>query len=350
MKKFSFVFLIVFSVQFSHAQELESILLAASGDAERLTQAYIEPVLKGVVYSMNDGWYTTGKTHKLLGFDITLGANLALVPNKDKSFVFRPSDYSFLTTQSGGDQEVSTVMGDNSDGTIFDVRIPVGDGTFKVAQFEMPGGIGDDLPLQAVPAPIVQVGLGLPTKTDIKLRFLPNIGADDKVKNLVLGVGLQHDLSQYIPAMEESPFSLSALLAYGYTKVTYEINDEDALDDVTVTNGEALFKLNTLSVQAIGSVNLVFVDFFGSLGFGRGGSQLAMNGDYTLSYQLEDGAGNDLGTVSETLTDPLNFKVNVNSVRMSVGTRFNIGVFKIFGSYTLQEYSNISAGIAVSVR
>jgi len=333
----------------SPAQELESILLAAD-DAEKLTQAYIDPGLKGIVYSMNDGWYTTGETHKLFGFDITLGANLALVPNADKTFIFRAADYNFLQAQEGDNIEISTVLGDDEGSTIFDVRVPVGDGTFKVSQFEMPGGVGADLPLSGVPSPMIQVGIGLPTKTDFKLRYVPNIGFDDKVKNFLIGLGLQHDISQYIPGMDVTPFSLSALVAYGHTKVTYQIDDESALDDVEVNNGEALFRLNTYTIQAIGSVDLMIVDIFASVGYGGGGSRLAMNGDYTLSYDLEDGDGNFLGTVQETISDPLDFNANVGSMRLGAGLRLNLGVFKIFASYTLQEYSNISAGMAVSVR
>lgn len=349
MKIIKVAFCVLLFQNISFSQELESILLAAD-DAESLTQAYINPALKGIVYSMNDGWYTTGKTHELFGFDITIGANLALVPDDDKEFLFRSSDYNFVTSQAGSQQNVSTVLGDDTNSTIFDVRIPVGDGTVKVAEFEMPGGIGEDFPLKGVPAPIVQVGFGLPKSTDFKLRFVPNLGIDDKVKNFVIGLGLQHNISQYIPTMDESPFSLSALVAYGHTKVTYAIDDEDALDDVTVENGEAEFKLNTLSIQAIGSVDLKIVDFFGSIGFGRGGSKLALNGDYTLTYQLEDSDGNNIGTVQETISNPLNFKADVNSVRLGLGTRINLSVFKIFASYTLQEYNNISAGIAISVR
>jgi hypothetical protein len=333
----------------SQAQELESILLAAD-DAERLTQAYIDPALKGVVYSMNDGWYTTGKTHELFGFDITIGANLSLVPNQDKTFIFRSVDYNFLTAQVGDNIEVSTVLGDDDRSTIFDVRVPVGDGTFKVSQFEMPGGIGADFPLSGVPSPAIQFGIGLPTRTDFKLRLVPNIGVDDKVNNFLIGLGLQHDITQYIPGLDVTPFSLSALFAYGHTKVTYDIEDESVLDDVEVRNGEALFRLNTLTFQAIGSVDLKIVDFFASVGFGSGSSRLAMNGSYTLSYDLEDSNGNFLGTVQETIADPLDFKANVSSMRLAAGLRLNLSVFKIFASYALQEYNTISAGIAVSVR
>ena len=207
MKIIKVAFCVLLFQNISFSQELESILLAAD-DAESLTQAYINPALKGIVYSMNDGWYTTGKTHELFGFDITIGANLALVPDDDKEFLFRSSDYNFVTSQVGSQQNVSTVLGDDTNSTFFDVRIPVGDGTVKVAEFEMPGGIGEDFPLKGVPAPIVQVGFGLPKSTDFKLRFVPNLGIDDKVKNFVIGLGLQHNISQYIPTMDESPFRL----------------------------------------------------------------------------------------------------------------------------------------------
>ncbi len=333
----------------SQAQELESILLAAQ-DAERLTQDYIEPALKGLVYSMNEGWYTTGKTHGVLGFDVTFGVNMALVPNSDKTFLFRASNYNFVRSQVGDTETVSTVLGDDPDGTFFDVRVPVGDGTFKVAEFQMPGGIGPDFPLKGVATPMIQFGVGLPSSTDLKVRFLPNIGVNDKVNNFMYGIGLQHDLTQYLPGLSATPFSLSALVAYSNTKVTYTIDDEDDLDDVSVVNGEGLFALNTLSFQAIGSVNLAILEFYASAGYGRGGSRLELNGDYTLTYDLEDGNGIPLGQVNETITNPLQFKANVNSPRFGLGMRVNLAIFKLFASYTIQEYNTFSTGIAVSVR
>ena len=49
------------------AQELESILLAAQEDANKLTEAYMNPGMKGLIYGMNSGWYHTAKVHKKLG-------------------------------------------------------------------------------------------------------------------------------------------------------------------------------------------------------------------------------------------------------------------------------------------
>ena len=48
---------------------------------------------------MKDG-ITTGKTHSVLGFDVTIGANMALVPNNDKNFLFRALGVQFCALTS----------------------------------------------------------------------------------------------------------------------------------------------------------------------------------------------------------------------------------------------------------
>ncbi len=83
-----------------NAQELESLLLA-SDDASKITESYVNPVMKGLMYSMNGGWYTTAKTHKKFGFDITINANASIVPDADQLFDFNQSDYDYLSTENG---------------------------------------------------------------------------------------------------------------------------------------------------------------------------------------------------------------------------------------------------------
>lgn len=84
--------------------------------------------------------------------------------------------------------------------------------------------------------------------------------------------------------MDEFFFSLSVFVVYGNIKVIYVIDDEDVFDDVIVVNGEVEFKLNILLIQVIGFVDLKIVDFFGFIGFGRGGSKFVLNGDYIFIY------------------------------------------------------------------
>ncbi|WP_415370609.1 DUF6588 family protein [Patiriisocius sp. Uisw_047] len=348
MKKWIFVGALL-SFFNGNAQDLESILLAA-GDANQLINQYIEPALKGLTYSVNGGWYTSAETHKKFGFDVTIAANAAFVPNKDKTFLFNPSDYTFLSAPSQNNENLPTVLGQDGNSTMVDVRVPVGDGTFKIASFEMPGGVAEDLPASGVLAPTIQVGFGLPTKTDIKLRLVPNLNYDDRVAASLFGLGLQHDLSQYFPLMEVSPLSLSVLGAFTTTKAEYELLNDANTSNVNVINGVAEFKLNTWMVQAIAGVNLKIINFYASAGYNSGNSTLKLLGDYTLSYDLEDENGSPLGTVSESLIDPININADTGGVRGTVGMRVNLSVFKLFADFTLQEYNTVTAGIAVSVR
>ncbi|MBC2846679.1 DUF6588 family protein [Winogradskyella flava] len=348
MKKIIVLFAFITSMQLSNAQELETILLA-SDDASLLTENYLRPAMVGLMYSMNGGWATTAKVHKKFGFDVTIGFNGSLVPDKSQAFDFVPSDYTFLSLPNG-ESELQTVMSENDAETTVDISIPVGDGTFKVASFDMPGGITEDLPVNAVPAPTVQVGFGLPFKTDIKARFVPNLNFDDDIEANLIGIGLQHDLTQYFGPMDKLPLSISVLGAFTNMKVAYAINDENASDDVSVTNGEAEFKMNTWTIQALASLDLKIITFYGSVGYNNGKTTAKMKGDYTLTYDVEDSSGNQIGTVNETISNPINLDFEANGMRATLGTRLNLGPFKIFGDYTFQEYNTATLGIALSFR
>jgi len=339
------------ATQVSQAQELESILLAAD-DASKLTEGYINPVMKGLMYSMNGGWATTAKVHKTLGFDLTISASASFVPDADQLFAFIPSDYSFLTLPNG-ETSLPTVMSENASETSVDVSVPIGDGTFKVASFEMPGGITEDLSVNAVPAPMVQLGIGLPFKTDIKLRYVPTVNFDDSVEANLLGLGLQHDLTQYLGPIDKLPLSVSILAAFTNMDVTYNIDDESASDGVSVSNGVAEFKMNTWTVQAIGSLDFKIITLYGSLGYNNGSSSIKMKGDYTLTYDVVDGNGDPIigvPPISESVSDPINLDFEANGMRATLGARINLAFFKIFADYTFQEYNTASAGIAFSFR
>lgn len=348
MKKIFIIVTMCFVTQMYQAQELETILLA-SDDASLLAQNYLNPAMKGLMYSMNGGWFTTGKTHKKFGFDITINANASFVPSKDEVFSFVPSDYMFLELPNG-ETTIPTVMSSNDNETTVDVSVPNNDGTYKVASFNMPGGITNDLPINAVPTPMVQMGLGLPFKTDIKLRLIPKLNFDDSVNANLIGFGVQHDLMQYFGPLDKLPLSISVLAAFTNMNVEYSIDDNDTTDNVEVSNGLAEFKMNTFTLQAIASLDFKIITLYGSLGYNNGKTTAKMKGDYTLTYDVEDGSGNTLGTVSESISNPINLDFEANGVRATIGTRLNLGFFKIFADYTLQEYNTASAGIAFSFR
>lgn len=348
MKKIIAIIVLVFSVQWgSRAQELESLLLAAD-DASLLTQNYFNPVVKGLMFSMNGGWATTAKVHEKYGFDITIGVHGSFVPNADKIFAFIPSQYTYASLPNG-ETELNTVMGDKRR-TKLDISIPIGDGTYRVGGFTMPGGITKELPVNAVPAPTVQLGLGLPFKTDVKVRFVPNLNFHDDVEANLVGFGLQHDLTQYFGVVEKLPLSISILGAFTAMKVGYDIQNQNSIDQVSVINGETEFKLNTWTIQTLASLDFKLITLYGGLGYNSGSTTLKMKGDYVLTYDIEDNNGVYLGTTTESVSNPINLNFNAKGMRANIGTRLNLGIFKVFADYTLQEYNTASLGIAFSVR
>mgnify|MGYP001051322614 CR=1 FL=1 len=343
MKKFLLVFVGVLLLTFNTKAQttnidgFEAILLAA-GDAEKLTEAYINPAMTGLIFGMNSGWYHTAKVHKVLGFDITIGLNASIVPSKDEIFSFANLGLANTTSTSATG---ATVAGPNA------LQAPITfNGTIQgqnvTATFDMPGGTKDDLPLSAVPTPAVQFNIGLPWKMEGMLRLVPEVGSDD-VKGKLLGIGLKKEITSWFGPMEKTPLHISILAAYTSMTVDYDIQADSSIPG---TGQKAEFDLSAYTFEAIASLNFPFINIFGGIGYSSGTADLKMSGTYNLEYTpVASGP-----TVTESVIDPLNLNFDASGIKTTIGARISLGFFKIFGSYTLQEYNTLSAGIALSIR
>jgi hypothetical protein len=344
MKKILLVFVgaltLTFSANAQNNDGFESILLAAD-DAEKLVGAYIEPAMTGLIFGMNNGWYHTAKVHKLFGFDISFGLNASVVPSSSE--IFRFADLGLSSNVTPGAPTAATVAGPGNLETPVTFSGTV-QGQNVSATFNMPAGVKDDLPLNAVPTPAVQFGMGLPWKFDAMIRFVPEVGSDD-VKGSLLGIGLKKEITKWFGPMEKTPLHVSLLAAYTSMNVDYDIQADSSIPG---TGQRAEFELNSYTVEAIASLNFPFINIYGGFGYNGGNSDLRVLGTYDLEYQTGQPAPND--TVTETVTDPLNLRFNANGFKTTIGARLSLGFFKIFGSYTIQEFNTINGGIAFSFR
>jgi hypothetical protein len=332
MKKSILIILGVFALTFNtKAQDgFEGYLLAENNDRVKLIEAYISPAMKGLIYSMNNGWYHTAKVHKTLGFDLSVSLNASLVPEEDEMF-----SLSGLKSINTGSITAATAAGSEDTRPLTTINFTEGGETYSTI-FNAPGGVKESLPLSAIPAPAVQFSLGLPAKFEISLRLVPEVGKED-VKGSLFGVGLKKEITSWFGPLGVTPLHVSLLAAYTTMNVKYDIQSNE---DIVVQNGLAEFKLNSYTVQAIASLNFPILNLYGGIGYGAGNSTLKMLGDYTLSY----------GPLSRTITDPIDSKFDAGSFRTTIGTRISLPFLKIFGSYTLQEYNTANLGIAISLR
>lgn len=336
MKKITLLMLLCFLTQLSKAQDLESILLASKDDANKLTEAYINPAMTGLIYGMNSGWYHTAKVHKKLGFDITIGLNASIVPTKDEIFSFADLNLSNVTSTS---LTSPTVAGSGDGAQLSLTQTYDGQTLTSPELISMPEGIGDDLPLSAVPTPAIQVGIGLPFKLDAMLRLVPEVG-DDEVKGKLFGIGLKKEITGIFGPLDKLPLHVSILAAYTNMDVNYTMDG----DVIAGNNQRAEFKLNSFTAQAIASLNFPVINVYGGVGFSGGNSTLKMLGEYQLEYN--DGGNSEMVTIQ----NPVDMDFSANGFRATLGARLSLGFFKIFGDYTLQEYNTLSAGIAFSFR
>ncbi len=197
---------------------------------------YVGPFATAFGTAMNSGLYHTAKPHGILGFDISAKISLVQVNDEDLSYMFVvpgqipiPEDYfnpgSNDTLWLNGnniwtDRETPTMFGVDTGRTLFadgadaeliaamqaagysDAEITIARGSpqwqnalDQIPSLETIPGTGVDM----VPLILPQVSVGLPFKTEVLVRFIPEIDAGDFGKVKFLGLGVKHSISQWIP-------------------------------------------------------------------------------------------------------------------------------------------------------
>ena len=330
------------SVTFTNAQlfnGIENILLTSTDDARILAEGYTAPLSKSLTYALNSGWATSAKTHKKLGFGLTIGGAAPFVPDADK--IFTPIGLASLSVPSGS---LPTLFGDGGDQELnFSFSESVfGNEVEYYGKLSFPGGLNDELPLGTVTAPFVQASVGLVFGTDLLARFVPTMEIQGSTFNLT-GFGLKHNIMQYFGPLDKLPLNLSLLAAI--SKASFEYDLSDSSFGGSSSNRKMTFEADTFSIQALASIDLPVISAFAGLGYNYGDSQFEVSGDYIIDYYIAD-----MPTISRVLNDPVSIASDASGVMGVVGARLNLLFIKIFANYTIQEYNTLTAGISFNFR
>lgn len=182
---------------------------------------------------------------------------------------------------------------------------------------------------------MAHLGFGLPKGTDIKLRFTPTIDAGDDATLKLFGIGVMHDIKQWIPGIKLLPFDLSGFV--GYTKFKMETYfDPEANPDQ-----RGLFEMNATTIQGLISKKFSILTLYGGLGYNIANSTLAMKGTYDI---------NEDGDISPTEVDPIDMKFSASGFRTTAGMRLKLAVITLHADYTIQKYKCLTVGFGISVR
>ena len=316
---------------------IENILLTSTEDARILAEGYTAPIGKTLTYALNSGWATSAKTHKKLGFGLTIGGAAPFVPDVDQ--VFTPTGLTSLSVPSGS---LSTVFGEGGDQELnfsFSESV-LGNEIEYEGKLSFPGGLKDELPLGTVPAPIVQASVGVVFDTDLLVRFIPTMEMQGSTFSLT-GFGLKHNIMQYFGPLDKLPLNVSVLAAI--SKASFEYDLSDSTFGGNSTNRKMTFEADTFTIQALASIDLPIISAFAGLGYNAGDSQFNVSGDYSIDYGIT-------GIDPRILKDPISIASDASGVMGIVGARLNLLFLKIFANYTIQEYNTLTAGISFNFR
>ena len=316
---------------------IENILLTSTEDARILAEGYTAPIGKTLTYALNSGWATSAKTHKKLGFGLTIGGAAPFVPDVDQ--VFTPTGLTSLSVPSGS---LSTVFGEGGDKELnftFSESV-LGNEIDYEGKLSFPGGLKDELPLGTVPAPIVQASVGVVFDTDLLVRFIPTMEMQGSTFSLT-GFGLKHNIMQYFGPLDKLPLNVSVLAAI--SKASFEFDLSDSTFGGNSTNRKMTFEADTFTIQALASIDLPIISAFAGLGYNAGDSQFNVSGDYSIDYGIT-------GIGPRILKDPISIASDASGVMGIVGARLNLLFLKIFANYTIQEYNTLTAGISFNFR
>jgi hypothetical protein len=334
MKRFVLSCLTVLSLTAAQAQgDLDALLKGSQADANYLAQGYMEPVLNAIGSGLNQGWYNTAATHKKLGFDLTLSVSSIQFPSEDSFYKVDNTRLNTLKLVSPTDGNVPTFVGPETTPT-YRYKDPTTGLEIPGSDFQGPPGVGlSEIPLGGLPVPTLNLGIGIPWNTDVKLRYGTLSQAEAKVN--LFGFAIQHDIKQHIPGLKELPFDLSAL--FGYTS----FNTEIAFDPTGNPDqlGKADFTATT--IQAIVGKKISVLTLYGSLGYNFSSGTFKASGVYDTGAPPPAAA---------TMTDPVSISSSVNGPRATAGLRLKLAVFTFHGDYTFQRYNTLTVGFGIAVR
>ncbi|HYG03200.1 MAG TPA: DUF6588 family protein [Chryseosolibacter sp.] len=314
------------------AQDLNQFLDKSLADGEKLLEAYLAPAMNGISSGLNQGWYNSAGAHKVAGFDLTFTGNVMMIPSDEIWFtpndVLGPESQIVLDENSPDFPNAPTIFGPGGDNhkPVFRDREGFG------AEFTGPSGLDlkKNLGGNFVPVPMVQLGFGLPKGTDLKLRFIPQVGSD--VKANLFGIGVMHDIKQWVPVMKNVPFDLSGFVGFTKMKIKAEFDDASNPDQSSEIN------MTAVNVQGIISKKISVLTLYGALGYNLAKSKFDMKGTYEDEY------------TGATVTDPFTIGFSSSGPRATAGFRLKLAVITLHADYTLQKYSCFSFGLGISVR
>ena len=350
-KLYSFIaaiFLVAASLTANAQDEFNELIKSSPADATKLLSAYADPLFKGFGIGLNSGWNNTAQTKKLLHFDLRITGNVALVPVSERTFDVTKiglsnnltvdktvaSNTNIAQTFAGSDAAKTPIMSINDNA-----------GT-KIGSFELPKGVS-----QYIPAPNIQLTVGLIHNTDVTARITPDIKLSDEAGTVsMFGIGFKHNIIKDF--VKASTFDLAVAVNYNQIKYTKPL-DVKPDNGSTPAPGQSAADFNNqkisatfkgVNVQAIISKKLLFFTPFAAVSYQTASTNLGVLGNFPLQSTTPG-----QGTNYVVVKDPVSIDKNtLSGIRGDVGFQLNLAILRIYASVgSGSGYVSGNAGIGL---
>jgi hypothetical protein len=334
-----------------------TLLSGGVDDATLMMTEYIRPLANSLGANLNGGWYNTAQVHKLGGFHLNFTISTAFVPDEAK--VYDIGALSLSADPVSGD--AATFFGEKSPGPDISYSEEITPGnSITLASFDHPGGIG----IGFFPSPMINAGIGLPKGFEIMGRYMPTMKPEKlKIETDLWGVGIKHDIGQWIPFVKRVPV-LDFTLQYGYTRLnvnkqlnSIEPSDLGATDNSTLSWDNQNFDMVAQGHTAnfLVGATLPVVSFYGGVGISVTKTNLKLNGNFPVPALNIGPPPFSEVTDASAEVNPLDVEIKntdggIMNPRLNAGIRFKFTIITLQIDYTHANYSVATAGLGISFR
>ncbi|TSD67517.1 hypothetical protein FFF34_009040 [Inquilinus sp. KBS0705] len=347
-KTFTFLTIIVlsaFAFRVNAQSGFSDLIKSSPADATKLINAYGEPLFKGFGVGMNSGWNSTAKAKKKLKFELRISASGAFVPASSKSFDVTQLGLSdHVGVQPGSPNNTATFGGKDEAVTTLNTY---NDSHQKVGEFKMPKGV-----TPIIPAPQIQLTVGVIKNTDLTLRVIPKVKLGDDIGSVSqFGFGVKHNIMPDILGKKAKVVPFDLALAFGYSRLNLDIpldvkpegnaQPESSSTKTDFSNQRIDGHFNNFQLQAIISKKLTVFTPFLAVGYNTSKTNVAALGNYPVTTDAILGQ-----KYYTTYTDPVSIKkTSINGLRADLGFQLELGFFRIYAAAAVAEYTSVNAGI-----
>ncbi len=334
----------------------------AVGDAELLFSEYLKPFASGFGAGVNTGWIDRARSHGLLGFHVKVNFSAAVVPDVDRFFMVDEIGLNYLQPVREGPVSTPTFSGSSSSDARLQYVFEAPDGSELVlADFEMPPGTG----FRYIMTPMIQAGVGLPVDTELMVRFIPPVSFLDYGEIYLYGLGIKHELNQWLPGGAFLPVTFSIMGGYTSFGTSAGLNvraldfspqqdivspDENQSGHGIPDNQEISFSTDAWTINLIAGKSLPILSVYGGIGIEGSTTNVSVEGDFPYYTAVPAGNGQFRREVS-TFSDPVDLSFDgANRFRAMAGVRISLPLLTFNVDYTYADYSALTAGFGISFR